>query len=100
VTKFTDTTSKATTNFTQGISVRHVAEKHRDKLGPAGKALRMAFRLMFCHQLSKLSSRKMMKKLTKQAGTFYHEYALFGGCREIFIGVKILHHKSPRGYFV
>jgi len=44
---------------------------------------------MFNHQMSKLSPGKMMKKLIKQAGTFYDEYALFGGCDVFFISVKI-----------
>jgi hypothetical protein len=40
------------------------------------------------------------EKLTKQAGTFYHLYALFGGGCMFFVGAKILHHISPRGYSV
>jgi hypothetical protein len=41
------------------------------------KPLRTSFRLVFSDQMSKFCSGKMMKKLTKQAGTFYHECALF-----------------------
>ncbi|SDP74767.1 hypothetical protein SAMN05660330_03930 [Desulforhopalus singaporensis] len=35
-----------------------------------GEALRTMLSLMFGYQLSKFSTWKMMKKLTKQAGTF------------------------------
>jgi hypothetical protein len=48
-----------------------MAKKHRNQLGPTGKALGAMLSLMFGHQMSKFSSRKMMKELTKQAGTFY-----------------------------
>ena len=66
----------------------HVAEKHRNELRPAGKTLRTPFRLVFSDQMSKFCSGEIMKKLTKQAGTFYHLSALFGDCCMNFVGAK------------
>jgi hypothetical protein len=78
----------------------HMAEQHGNQLGPAGKPLRTMLRLVFEYQLSKFGTREMMKQLTKQAGTFYHLFALFGGCCMKFVGAKILHYNPPGGYFV
>lgn len=77
--EFPDVAGKTTTVLSQGIGMCHMAEKHRNQLGPAGKAFRAAICLVFGYQMRKSSSREMMKKLTKQAETFYHDCALFGG---------------------
>jgi hypothetical protein len=77
----------------------HMAEKHSNQLRPARKPLRTVLGLMLGYQLRKFGSGEMMKKLTKQAGTFYHLAALSGVCCVNFVGAKIIHHNSPGGYF-
>jgi hypothetical protein len=53
-----------------------MTEEHRHHLGPAGEALGPSFCLVLGDQVSKFSTGKMMKKLTKQACYLYHVSAL------------------------
>jgi hypothetical protein len=100
MTEFANAASQPSADLTQRVGMSHVTEQHCNKLGPAGKTLRTVLRLVFCYQLSKFGAGKMLKQLTKQAGTLYHSSALFGGWRMLFVGAKIIHHNPPRGYLV
>jgi hypothetical protein len=77
-----------------------MTEEHRHHLGPAGEALGPSFCLVLGDQVSKFSTGKMMKKLTKQACYLYHVSALFGDCDEKFVGTKILQHNPLGGHSI
>ncbi len=76
-----------------------MAEQHGNKLGPAGEAFRTSFRLMFCNQVSKLGSREMTEKLTKQAGTLYHGCTLpWLVCYGFYWRENLVAHSTRRGF--
>ena len=88
------------TDLPKGVSTGQVAKEHCHQLGPAGKSLRFALRLVFGDQMRKFGSGKVMKQLTKQTRYLYHGSALCGNCDVFFARTKTLHHNSPGGHFV
>ncbi len=86
------------TNLPKGVGTGKVTKEHCHQLGPAGKSLRFALRLVLGDQMRKFGSGKVMKQLTKQTRYLYHGSALCGNCDEKFVGAKILHHNSPGGH--
>ena len=88
------------TDLPKGVGTGQMTKEHRYQLGPAGKSLRLALRLVFDDQMRKFGSGKVMKQLTKQTRYLYHGFALCGNCDVFFARTKILHHNSPGGHFV
>jgi len=88
------------TYLPKGVGTGQMTKEHCHQLGPAGKSLRFALRLVFGDQMRKFGSGKVMKQLTKQTRYLYHGFALCGNCDVFFARTKILHHNSPGGHFV
>src|SRR5262252_6791299 len=65
-------TGESSTNLSQRISVRQMAEQHRYKLIPTSKPTRMPFCFGLLHRSLKIHSRKNLKQLTQDAAKSLH----------------------------
>jgi hypothetical protein len=88
---------QSATVLPKGVGTGQVAKEHCHQLGPAGKTLRFARRLVFADQMRKFGSGKVMKQLTKQTRYPYHGFALCANCDVFFSRTKILQHNRQEG---
>ena len=76
--EFAETTMQAVADFAQRVGAGELAEQHGDELGPARKALGVAFGLVLFDERLELAAGKVLEQLIEQAGGLYHGDALLG----------------------